>query len=390
MFFEMLIGMPAAPVALYAWPRDNTLVVNNSPTPPFLEVYPSDNTWLTFKLGTAGCTDGVSLAYDDVGTLNNPSSWINLNSPNTMVARPEYKTSGVLPTPTPIPPNTISATFKIADWGSVWGPAAWNPIDSSGGNGVGQLTATLNAGSKGEIDYPWTLSAAERAPFLNGTYITQDQCMLVELSGANINFINSSVTRNMDFVNASSFKRDAIINIKGTGPMPSGTPKRDVYLYVEKLNMPATISGGQTNAGYPGMADVPVERQRSQLKELASKQGRLESVFPTYRVHVYHDTGQTIRIQGVAHPVLEPQSSFGYYVSHSGTLYGWDTSLQGAQKIAENFYKIPIPIDGKAKITTTIRAKGCCMKLTTTGTALGAVGIGLLGIVVYLPGKRRV
>jgi len=86
-------------------------------------------------------------------------------------------------------------------------------------------------------------------------------------------------------------------------------------------------------------------------------QEELDLLFPTFRIHVYHDTGERVaRPDGTERPVLREQSSFGIYAYHEGTLDGWASSIQGAQRIEENLYLIPVPNDGTAKITVKVQA----------------------------------
>jgi hypothetical protein len=84
----------------------------------------------------------------------------------------------------------------------------------------------------------------------------------------------------------------------------------------------------------------------------------IAAVYPTYRVHVFHDTGETLTEGGVTRPVLRPQSSFGYLLTHEGPLFGWDHALRarGLVEIAPNFYKLSIPTDGKVTVSTEVTA----------------------------------
>jgi hypothetical protein len=82
----------------------------------------------------------------------------------------------------------------------------------------------------------------------------------------------------------------------------------------------------------------------------------LDQVFPTFRVHVYHDTGERIEEDGEKKPVLRAQSSFGLYMYHEGAVEGWQTSIQGATRISDNVYQMPVPKDGSAKIKVIVQA----------------------------------
>ena len=62
------------------------------------------------------------------------------------------------------------------------------------------------------------------------------QCILVTMSGTNINFLNDAIYQNMNFDGASLLQREAdisLVGLKAFSPAP-----RDVYLAIEKLNMP--------------------------------------------------------------------------------------------------------------------------------------------------------
>ena len=62
------------------------------------------------------------------------------------------------------------------------------------------------------------------------------------------------------------------------------------------------------------------------------------------------------RPDGTERPVLKEQSSFGIYAYHEGTLEGWASSIQGAQRIEENLYLISVPNEGTAKVTVKVQA----------------------------------
>ncbi len=400
MWYEVLTSTPTAAAVTYTWPRQpEGPTVANSTVFPFSEILPDNPTaWGLFQMG-GGCTEGVSLDVSDVGTLNTPSSKINLNSPNHFFARPLNQTGGT------IPPAGITARFRIANWGSQpdWndlGPANMDKLWSEirGGGAVSNTVPIFN-GTRGELQFSWSLDPCEICRFnpvsdacysnlSNCTFDYQrrsHQCMLVELSGTNLNFINNSVYRNMDFEHASTFEREASINIAGLKPITGAAagPKRDVYLYVEKRNMPAVVEpvnppsapgsgkdakgnagksvAGAVNpkgdsdntvnrdGGYVGHDTLGVARPRPVFDSLAESR-------PTYIVHVYHATGDSMVINHKKVALLVPQSTFGYFIDHQGSLYGWEDTLMGVEKIAPNFYRLSIKNDSAASITTRITA----------------------------------
>lgn len=80
-----------------------------------------------------------------------------------------------------------------------------------------------------------------------------------------------------------------------------------------------------------------------------------DQLFPTFRVHVYYDTGErAMDKNGKAQPVLQTQTSFGLYAYHEGGLAGWSAIIEGATRLAENFYVLKVPENGTAQVTTKI------------------------------------
>jgi hypothetical protein len=93
------------------------------------------------------------------------------------------------------------------------------------------------------------------------------------------------------------------------------------------------------------------------LNEVGVTPEETDQLFPTLRIHVYTDTGErVIGADGVQRPALRVQPSFGIYAYHEGNLQGWQTSLQGAQRIADNLYLIAVPNKGTAKVTVNVQA----------------------------------
>ena len=174
------------------------------------------------------------------------------------------------------------------------------------------------------------------------------QCMLVELKSTaapGLTFTNSSVYRNMDLVSASTFSRDALLSVKGIAAAVVG--HHDLYLYVETRDMPTRVKPrGQSDAAAittGATAAEPPDRDRP---------------LPSYRVHVYRDTGGVLSIGGTTRPVLSYQTSFGYDVTHTGEIEGWRHEIEGAGllKLAPDWYRIQVPNGGEVPVTTKIEA----------------------------------
>ncbi len=167
-----------------------------------------------------------------------------------------------------------------------------------------------------------------------------------------VTFINSSVRRNLQFVGGSVVDQGADISVEGLAPISGG---RDVYLQVQKYLMPETAGPGDTLRDTTqlfnprmGLAAVRMPPQPT-IRQITAW-------IPSYRVHVYHSTGANIWIDGVKYPLLEQQSSFGFFVIHRGPLEGWGSILEGAQPMGPNWFRIRNVV-GVAKIRTRIQAR---------------------------------
>jgi len=380
-------------------------------TQPVVEIAEPASTVLTYKVQEpvyplptatfstdAACTGGISIAWDHIGTENADPHAINLHSPNVFIAQPTNGTAALVGT------GQILARFRIANWGSMISDpnAPWDTIP--GGDmrpNLGPIGAGATATAANECkSTPWSLTAQELMDYaLDGSGIhLPHQCILVDLSnggGGSLTFLNNSVSRNMDFVNASKFEREAEISIKGLTPVaPDG---RDVYVWVETLNMPKQAPPGgppQLRTIIPAPPPPPNPTGGNELGVLVNNQRQnpeppregptvplpdgaglqklladgqttpelIMQVAPVYIVHVYHDTGRTAKSGGTDRPVLAPQGAFGYFVSHAGSLYGWESTLVGKgfalETLAENFYRIKkVPNDGTVRVITTILAR---------------------------------
>lgn len=393
-WFFMVGGSGAGPVELAELPDFGTTFLNLAD-----DEYPNPDNgagWdhVSTVAGDPACptTGGVALSSVDIGTTNTPASKILFDPDvavpsrpvNTFFARPRNYTGSTINT------GDLTARFRIANWGSIADPtASWVNIPGGGSVASSSNIPAIPAGAAppatNPINFNWRLDDADITTFITGA--TPHKCVLVELNGPGLVFFNDSVYRNMNFVDASVFKQEAEINIRGLGPAPGGGAHRDVYLAIEKHQMPSKISPDEQppdtvplppEPSFPDDGDdddiiidvagrggrsreeprnVPVEKAISLAKDGQLTEDVIQSFMPTYRVHVYHDTGG--RIGG--RPVLRPQTYFGYFVEHDGPLTGWRDQLQAPasaqlEEISENFYKIVVPNDGTAKITTVIEA----------------------------------
>jgi hypothetical protein len=320
-------------------------------------------------------------------------------------------------TPNPLPIGDIQMRWTVAEWGSqssgswIWLTPGGELYDTA--SATKQFNPTIDATPLGPqqwanenqaslrsntnqilpgggefIDVPWTPSIGYACQFMEldrttlfaseyvnqcskanvpnhdvvvptapSQALTHHQCIQIHVKSLGSHFNELVVQRNMEFGHASQFQEAAKIDTKGVPHINSFG--HWVYLYVETYNMPEHFADGRGHQfSYPpnenpGIITAPIKP--------LSEEGDWRVGFPTYIVHVYHDTGRKFR--GAA--VLEPQTSFGYYVAHDGTdAFGFRHLLQptpggGAlawQPLAPNYYRVFIPNDGAVYVTTTVQS----------------------------------
>ena len=388
-------GNPAI-LAEYRTDGGNTsafdLTNGNYPLPPGI--------WDEFELTSGPASFGgitiMGNGQNDVVVQNGlgTGTTIQNGALNTFIARPRnYRAAG-----NDIAIGDIAATFRIANWGSVannpnqtnFATGTWDFVDPLNPNPVAStaLISTLAANN----NPPATSPIAQPVNMTLGPNKSIHQCILCNLSstGPVMLFLQDSVFRNMNYDHASTLEREAEINTIGI-PKDAAPDPRDVYLAVETINMLKNTPGA--DAGTFLSANMfrilrqseggPLAEKLRKVLEILKDLGRetkdakqrldilvevltdagltddeLDQVFPTFRIHVYHDTGERLKDEdtGEERPVLRAQSSFGLYMYHEGGLEGWQTSIQGATRISDNIYQMPVKKDGTAKIKVLVQA----------------------------------
>lgn len=373
MWFEVQVVHPGPSVVAYDYPLGVDLATVSAGTDTTgwadvrRDVEPTD----------ASCIHGVSIAVADVGTVSAGDTCADETDPlsssirisdglgstetNTFCARPLNETGGA------VGAGEVQATFRIANWGT---QADWNDVSDPDSLWIrinpGLVTGPAIAdGDLGDLHFDWTLTEEEACDFdpqppdidcaaFPTPTRRRHQCMLVQLTGTpDLTFSRSSVYRNMNFVDASVFRREAEVSVVGLEPLSAGA--RDVFLYVQVDNMPPRVeegSGGEDGerpecAGQTSHCVPPLEKD---------PYGALRETTPTYQVHAFHDTGREVRVGEEMYRLLAPQIGFGYFVSHEGPLQGWRHALEGAELIAPSYYLIGVPEGGVAAVTNVIEA----------------------------------
>ena len=153
---------------------------------------------------------------------------------NTLVARIENTS------PTD-PANNVVAEFRFGKYGLPPGGAAgserwrdWRQFDNMApvGTVYPKRTAAQNlpvGSSTVDLTQGWTLSTIEQAEF---SLPNQHRCMVGQLfSTQNVNFVQSSVRSNTEFVNLSEHEREAEVSGVGYEDPPDGGPDHDFVLF---------------------------------------------------------------------------------------------------------------------------------------------------------------
>lgn len=446
MWYSMQASVPLDSdpgLASFTWPKGDVVTWSfYDTTAPVGKHIPPVASWGRFGIGSQPDCAGVSLADTDIGVMNSqfPSSRgrISITQPNTFYALPKNQSANAADL------SSIKGTFYFANWGSQRGTltqSSWSvltpnlvaqPVQTLGAPStidpanVVQNPASTPSLSKVQLAPQWTLGKADACKFFvegsnpprylaeeapNGTpnycaglpapTLNPHGCMMVKLNG-NTEFLNDSALRNMDFEKASTFSRTAEIR--------TALGARDVFLFVDKRNMPAhgttdilssILDKAQqadghttltTSVGIESLNLTPWREKPASLREptslasaVASTQtnevllGKVlkllasgnvpklsyeefASILPTYAVHAYNDTGKRIMIDGVEHVALEQQTSFGHFVWHVGPLFGWDVNLRGTERLkafagdTPHAFKVHVADNGSATIGHTITA----------------------------------
>lgn len=385
------------------WPPGSVSIVDSETNLTESMIDPTNWATMTYGSYSAPCNDGISLTAMQIGAAPAPDNLINTptgsdTTANDYFAKPDWAGHSYATE------DVVNATFRIANWGTTVSDrpnAPWTTI------------ATVGNDTSGEFHHACPVGTAVCGT-IDTTTKDDHQCMLVTLQSGSatpadpLKFARDSVYRNMDFDVASKLERFATVSVQGLQPL-AGSTHRDVFLLVKTANMPApsnepyflpldAMKRATALAQRPPhippakRAEDPKKNEAKAattkaVKALASTAPQVEappfpldpdlahdgfealnSVWPTYEVHAFHDTGRTVTLRGKKYRLIEPQIAFGYFVSHQGQLYGFQHALEGAEgvvvtQLAPDYYKLSVPNNGSVKIKSTIEAvetKGGC------------------------------
>jgi hypothetical protein len=273
---------------------------------------------------------------------------INGTAANTIVAQIQNDS------PTDDAPG-VTAEFRLANWGlGSAGYPLWEPIKD---NVTGSPNPTVpqmvqhNSGSV-ELTMNWTLDSTQKTNYAPPHH---HQCMWVQLDthqtppGVPVNFVQSSMRRNMDFINLSELTRPA--EISGVGyPKPKiGTDHDFVF--------------------FTNVRQIQISKERERLGPMLFGLNRTPNIGPNlpptdttiwlWIVHGYRRTGDTIIIGNKTFEILDDTpGSFGYIAQHAGLQdrLKYEFTGGGIKHLGGNIHSLKVPDGGSVTINTRVKA----------------------------------
>ncbi len=327
---------------------------------------PNPDKWGTASVSSSA--NGVSIDVADIYTDNVPPSKIAF-PPGANTFHVNAHNNSIDSAGNPVAANAVTATFRIANFGI---PAFgdWTLVPT--GNNPTPAVNIPASGMSSLSTSPWALTPAQVTAYAAPH---DHQCILVELDSTAVGstvFVNKSAWRNFDFGPASVFEQSAEISGRGYGPPPSGGNSHQFDLHVTT----------KRNVLKRGGIDKEVGSPISQL---------------TWAAHGYRHTGRYIIIRKKRFEIVDHAGSFGYLVQHAGAVADWEDRLrgEGLKQAAAGLYTLSVPKDGAVRVTTTVRTldkpRGLrrCLTMSAQAQSSAALGMGLVGLVVCRPWRRR-
>jgi opacity protein-like surface antigen len=320
--------------------------------------------------------DGIGIR-DPAHATDPLGSVIDANLANTFTARLE----NIAPGPTPSPALGVRAEFRIANFGIGGGVGSWDPIPlptPPAANSNPTARQSINPTGTTDLTAAWTLSLTDKARYCNPSLtscppgkLDSHQCLWVLLdSDQNVDFTESSVRRNMDFVNLSTFTRQAEISGKDYPSPPAGQTDQDFFLQVNHVRLVSLRDlsgrppGGLITSASTGGHGLGLDQDMiSPLEEaIYRRQAASSGIVSTWvwMMHGYRNTGASIIIDGTMYAIQEPVGGFGYIADHNGRVKDFNYQVSGAElrSLPNNpdGYTLPVPNGGVRVITTRLEA----------------------------------
>lgn len=331
--------------------------------------------WLGEAILSSGPSDCQGVKFTDswngIGVQNpsNPTgpltSSIDGFAVNTFAARVQNDS-------TTTDAEDVNATFRIANWGLGPGtPELWTKIRATNFTTNPAPDHTINASTTlYEFTMKWQLDATERTQWASNPQ-KNDQCIWVLLnSDKDVNFVESSIRRNMSFVGLSSYERDAEISGKGYRAPEGGTENHGFLLVLSHRYLVSTKEYDEWRPrGYgQNYETAMLTRDRERKGKVIDWLSR--SIFNKWKdqdrtvynwvmiTNGFRRTGAALTIGEKTFRIYQPVGSFGYSADHKGEAPKWKSSItgQGLHKLSENTYYLPVANNGAATINTKLQA----------------------------------
>ncbi len=358
------------PIAIqYRWPYNGAEVDGD------FELYPYDWRWWSKADKTTGATcNGVWVDKYDIGIQPNPGDAIGSSiklptasvdpAVNRFVARVQNNwEKEILVTPflERIDASGVYVQFRIANWG-IPAMGDWSDVPSVPNPTTPPLTVLggTASGAPGEYTFEsiWTIASTD--PNLSDYQTHDHQCVQAIIhSNQNAKIVRSSVYRNMNFVDASEFKRKAEISTRGYGKPPSRWKKHKYVLYVSqrswvirrdpdkdvkhKIKTEDTRPKGTGNDESAGGEedDMVIDEETNS--------------YLVWAAYGYRYNGKAVFINQHPYYLADSVGSFGYVVHHEGEVLDWESEIQGAEQEDEHNYTIEIPPEAVVEVLTRIK-----------------------------------
>ncbi|MEL7447048.1 MAG: hypothetical protein AAGK02_14770 [Pseudomonadota bacterium] len=285
--------------------------------------------------------------------------------------------------------NNISAEFRMANWG-LGGPDLTSWAIASGLTPSPTAAVNVNPGAGNvALVANWPMSAVPPE------YQTaRHQCMWAQLSStSSVNFVQSSVRRNMNFYELSEEKDEAEISGKGYPEPENGTGEHDFLLQTvtrrilvrnlvenPKLADPnalalarnaiiATGGVGDDNDDNPDndepRDDIVDRRPVTHAVTHMTRMARRGTQFDDTVIYIlvsegFRLTARTITINQNTYPVLDNRSgTFGMVGRHEGAddSFAWQFDGRNLGRYSSGMYGLKVPHNNVTRIAIVIRAE---------------------------------
>lgn len=286
------------------------------------------------------------------------------------------------------PAGQVQIEFAMAHWGlPPADPNLWTRPDGllpvkipSGGHTVG--AAAINVVFESD---PWTLD--DVLPDYKGSGQTQreffqshpHQCLWAQASAltAGVNFKQSSVRRNMDFVGLSDIERDAVVSGEGYEEPPGGKAEHDFILqtFCRKMIVQEAVKNVElleedtkqilgtalqtTGTDRDAGANVHFDVTHVAGRRAVGTQYN-DVVVYIWITMGYRITGDTVIVAGKPYPLLDNGSgSFGFVATHIGVgdNFSWSFDGPGMGIFSPGTYGLKVPHKGSVTIKTRLSAE---------------------------------